>query len=708
MSMRVCVAGLVLALAGGAVAQAQQQFVISTVAGGAPPVTPAAAVSVNIGQPAFTAVDISGNLYFSALNSVFRRDSKGNVVVVAGNSRAGFSGDGGPATSAQLDDPQGLALDPAGNLYISDSGNNRVRIVTPDGTINTFAGTGSVNTFGYQGDGGPAAQAQLHLPAGLAFAAGSLYIADAGNQAVRQVASDGTITTLAGAWYAGLKGDTLTAIGALLAQPQSVAVDSSGNIYIADTGNSRIRKITTDGNINTIAGGGTITEVGVNGDGDKATNAVLTAPVGLVVDSAGNIYFSEYIGGRIRQVDSKGVINTIAGTGTAGFGGDGGAAKSAQFNGPRGIALDASGTLYIADSLNGRVRAFSGTGNVSTLAGNGGAASSGDGAAAVKAQLNFPRGVAVDGSGNLYIADTANNKVRVVSPQGVISTVAGTGSAGSGGDGGAAASAQLSSPLGVAVDAKGNLYIADTGNSRVRMVSTQGVISTVAGNGTAGLAGDGGQAASAQLNLPAAVAVDSSGALYIADYINNRVRMVSPAGVISTIAGNGIAGYTGDGGLGVNSGLSLPLGVAVDAAGNLYIADTGNNRIRLLSGGVLSTVAGTGVPAYSDDSAPASASDLAAPSTVAVDSSGNLYLADATNRVRVVTKNGRIATVAGSGVAGYSGDGAAATAATLNGPAGIAIGSAGNLYVADSLNSAVRGLAPAGAAAPKDSDTPQN
>ena len=692
MSMRACVVGLALALASGAMAQ--QQFVISTIAGGAPPATPAPAASIGIGQPAFAAADTSGNLYFSAMDSVFRRDSKGTVTIVAGNARAGFSGDGGPATSAQLDDPQGLALDPSGNLYISDAGNNRIRIVSPDGTINTFAGTGSVNVNGYAGDGGPALEAQLHRPAGLTFAKGSLYIADAANQSVRQITSDGIINAVAGAWYAGLSGDTYTAIGALLSQPQSVAVDSSGNIYIADTGNGRIRKIDTDGNIDTIAGGGAITDVGVNGDGDLATKAILTAPVGLVVDGSGNLYFSEFVGGRIRSIDTKGVINTIAGTGTAGFGGDGAAPNKAQFNGPRGMAIDSAGTLYVADSLNGRVRSFSGSGNISTIAGNGGGASSGDGAAAIQSQLSFPRGVAVDASGNTYIADTGNNKVRRISSQGIISTVAGTGAAGSSGDGGQAASAQLSSPLGVALDAKGNLYIADTGNNRVRMVSPQGVITPMAGNDIAGFSGDGGQAGGAQLNLPAAVAADASGTLYIADLGNNRIRKVTSDGVISTVAGNGIAGYTGDGDLAVKSGLNLPFGLAVDAQGNLLIADAGNNRIRLLSGGVLTTIAGTGIPAYSEDGAPATASDLAAPSAVAVGPGGSLYLADASNRIRVVAPDGRLSTVAGTGKPGYSGDGGSAMAAALNGPAGIAVGADGKLYVADSLNSAVRRLAP--------------
>jgi len=275
-------------------------------------------------------------------------------------------------------------------------------------------------------------------------------------------------------------------------------------------------------------------------------------------------------------VSGSDTITTIAGTGTAGFSGEGGQATSAQLNYPLGVAVDAQGSLYIGDQVNNRVRKVSG-GTITTVAGTGTAGYSGDGGQATSAQLSIPLGVAVDAQGSLYIADYANSRIRKVSG-GIITTVAGTGTAGYSGDGGQATSAQLKFPYSVAVDGQGSLYIADYGNQRVRKVSG-GVISTVAGTGTAGFSGDGGQATSAQVNAPVGVAVDAQGSLYIADNGNQRVRKVS-GGVTSTVAGTGTAGFSGDGGQATSAQLSGPAGVAVDAPGNLYIADEGNQRVR--------------------------------------------------------------------------------------------------------------------------------
>jgi uncharacterized protein (TIGR03437 family) len=322
----------------------------------------------------------------------------------------------------------------------------------------------------------------------------------------------------------------------------------------------------------------------------------------------------------------------------------------------------------------------------------GGGSATGDNGPAIDAQLNAPNGVAVDSSGNLYIADTGNNRVRKVS-NGIISTVAGNGTYGFGGDNGPAGSAELNAPSGVAVDSSGNLYIADTANNRIREVS-HGVISTVAGNGTQGFGGDNGPAAGAQLNQPNGVAVDSAGNLYIADLGNNRVRQVSN-GVVSTVAGNGTRGFSGDGGPATSAQLYFPEGVAVDSAGNLYIADQWNDRIRKVSNGLIGTVAGSWFNGYSGDNGPATSAGLSRPSGVAVDSAGNLYIADTNNqRIRKIS-NAIIATVAGNGTAGYGGDGGPATIAELNWPMGAAVDSAGNLYIADTTNGRIRILAPA-------------
>jgi hypothetical protein len=333
-------------------------------------------------------------------------------------------------------------------------------------------------------------------------------------------------------------------------------------------------------------------------------------------------------------------INTFAGTGTGGFSGDGGPATSAQLQNPGGVAVDASGSLYVADALNHRVRKVDGSGTITTVAGTGIGGFSGDGGQATSAELNYPYGVAIDSDGNLYIGDTYNGRVRKVDGSGTITTVAGTGAFGFSGDGGAATSAELYYPYGVAVDGSGTLYIADSGNSAVRRVDGSGTITTIAGTGTAGFSGDGGQATSAELDGPHGVVPDDSGNLYVADAGNNRVRRVDGSGTITTIAGTGTAGFSGDGGQATSADLNLTqgTGLAVDGSANLYVADTLNNRVRKIDGsGTITTVAGTGAEGFSGDGGPAASAELNYPLAVAADSSRNLYIADFWNhRVRKV------------------------------------------------------------------------
>ena len=320
------------------------------------------------------------------------------------------------------------------------------------------------------------------------------------------------------------------------------------------------------------------------GDGGAATAARLNLHYGVALDRAGNLYIADTNNRRIRKVDSSGNISTVAGTGTAGFSGDGGAATDARLNNPQGVALDGAGNLYIGDTSNHRIRKVDTAGVISTVAGSGTGGHSGDGGAATAAQLNSPRGVALDGAGNLYIADAWNNRIRKVDTAGVITTAAGTGASGDFGDGGAATAAWLRDPQVVALDGAGNLYIACRTNHRIRKVNTAGVISTVAGTGMPGFSGDDGAATSAQLSSPEGVAVDWAGNLYIGDASNNRIRKVDTAGVITTVAGTGTAGSSGDGGAAVAAQLNNPGGVALDALGNLYIADRSNRRIRKVVG----------------------------------------------------------------------------------------------------------------------------
>ena len=666
---------------------ANAQGVITTVAGSTWIFRAAGqARAAPLGYIAGVAADSTGNVYAadSSNDLVVRIAPDGTLTIVAGNGISGFSGDNGFGSSASLFFPSAVAVDAAGNVYIADTLNQRVRKVSGK-IITTLVGTGNA---GFTGEGGPAASARLNSPGGLAVdSTGNVYVADTLNDRVRRIALDGTITTVAGAGLRGFSGDNGPATRAALNTPRGLAVDKAGNLLIADWGNHRIRQVSAAGTITTLAGTGS---QGFSGDNGPATAATLNFPYSVAVDVAGAAYIADSVNQRIRKV-AGGIIYPVAGNGTRGLAGDGGPASSASFYQPQGVAVDAYGNVFVGDTFNNRVRRVAPGGTVSTVAGNGFYKFSGDGGAAIGASLNGPQGLAADSAGRFYLADLRNHRMRRVNAAGVIATVAGNGTQGYAGDNGPATAAALNSPAAVALDAIGNIYVADTGNNRVRKIDANGWITTLAGAGVAGYSGDSGPANIATLNRPGGVAADTAGNVYISDTGNHAIRRVSPAGVISTLAGNGVPGSSGDNGPAAVALLNSPGGLAVDSAGNLYVADKDNHRVRrITSGGTISTVAGSGTSGNGGDSGAATAASLNMPGAVALDSNGALLIADTFNhRVRRVA-GGIISALAGSGTAGFAGDGGPAAAAALNQPLGLAADSLGNILIADTLNDRVR------------------
>lgn len=422
-------------------------------------------------------------------------------------------------------------------------------------------------------------------------------------------------------------------------------------------------------------------------DGGPATSAALSFPQFAARDQRGNIYVTDYFGHRIRKITPAGIISTAVGNGISGFSGDGGQAKHANVSFPSGILFDTAGNLLFSDKSNNRIRKVDASGIITTIAGNGTAGYSGDGGPATAASLNAPRGMALDNAGNLYFADSNNNVVRKIDTSGIITTVAGNGTAGFSGDGGPATLAMLNQPFGVFVN-RGSLYIADYSNERVRKVDTSGTITTFAGNGSFGCTGDGGSATLASIGRPKAFVISGS-TLLISTSGCSRVRAVDlRTNVITTSVGSA-SGFDGGGNPPLVSLFEFPHGLFLDQQANLVVVDAENNRLRKVdsSSGTVITIAG----GYTGDGGPASESSLNMPQGFNFDSAGNLLIADSFNeRIRKVDTTGKITTIAGSGISGYTGDGGPATAATLSVPMAVAADQAGNVYIADQFGSALR------------------
>ncbi|MDA1096340.1 MAG: hypothetical protein O3B84_03685 [Chloroflexi bacterium] len=694
-----------------------QPGVITTVAGGGSS-DGGLATDANL-APGSLAVDASGDLFIVSGGRIRKIDASTRIITsVVGRAPDGAFGDGGQADN--LSGVGMIVMGPAGNFFVGVGGRIR-KVDRSTGVITTIAGSG-VRAF--SGDGGPAIDASLNDPFGLALdRAGNLFISDSAEHRVRMVdASTGIITTIAGDGTAGFSGDGGPAIAAGVRSPHGLALDGAGNLFVASTYGDRVRRVdASTGIITTVAGDGSHDFFG---DGGPAIARGLRYPTGIAVDGAGNLFIADSDNERIRRVDAfTGLMTTVAGHGrpglngdgghgTVGFSGDGGSATDASLNSPNGLALDATGNLFIADTANYRVRRVdASTGIITTVAGNGTPDFFGDGGPATDAVLSAPYDVAVDEAGNAFIADTGNDRIRRVdAATGVITTVAGSGARllpGNqieifSGDGGLATRAAVGRPDSIAVDAAGNLFVAQPIVRRVRRVdASTGVITTVAGNGGNRFSGDGVLAIAATLSWPTDVVLDGAGNLFIADSGDQRVRRVDAStGVITTVAGNGGRGFSGDGGLATDAALGGGLGnVALDGAGNLFIAN--NDRVRRVeaSTGIITTIAGNGTRAFCGDGNPATSASFTGPTSMVVDDAGNVFLsdhgghfdADHTPRIRRVdAATGIISTVAGNGIRGFSGDSGAATEAMLNFPSGLALDGNGNLFIADTGNGRVR------------------
>lgn len=658
-----------------------QNLTVSTLAGNAGQTsTDGSDSSARFNNPWGVVADATGsNFYVADTDShcIRKVTSAGVVTTFAGVIGVSGTNDSASGTP-HFNSPMGVAIDATGNLYVTDSGNNTIRKITSGGVVTTLAGS---PTLSGSSDGSGSA-ARFNQPEGIALTGTTLYVADTFNHTIRAVTTSGSVSTYAGT--AGTPGfANLTGTSATFNTPQGVAVDASGNVYVADTGNQLIRLIASGAVVSTFAGVTTNTGSG-NGASGSAT---FWDPVGIAV-SGSTVYVADSMNNTIRKISAGSVSTPVGSAGN--LGSADGSGSVAQFWQPQGLCVDISGNVYVADGGNGTIRKIIGT-TVSTLAGSPSVGSS-DGNAST-ARFFFPGGACIDSSGNVYVADTQNHTIRMVTSGGVASTVAGAAGV-SGSSDGPTNSARFNAPQGICRDSSGNIYVADTGNHTIRKISGT-TVSLLAGTaGTSGVADGTGSAA--QFNSPTAVAVDSSGNVYVADTGNHTIRKIT-SGVVTTLAG--IAGsYGTSDGTGANVGTNgarffAPGGVAVDAAGNVYVADTLNHTIRkITSGGVVSTIAGLGGSYGSTDNTNG-ATRFYMPEGIAVDPSGNLFVLDSGNHsLRKLTASGTnwiASTVAGtSGLAGTA-DGVGGGARFFH-PAGLGVNLSSTVAIADLGNDTIR------------------
>ena len=607
---------------------------LKTIAGGTEAGDGGVAAEASIRFLQGVATDSAGNVYFSDADDhrVRRIDRSGIVTTLAGDGIAGFSGDGGLAVRARVNTPYGLTVTPVGDLVFADLGNARVRRILRNGRIETIIG-GGVKGLLALGQFVLPREVKLVAPRNvLATANGSIYVSEFGLNRVLELRSDGTLTTVL--------------MGQLeLNSPAGLAVDSSGNVLVADSGNARVRRIRLDGRADTVVA--------------SSSTMPLERPVGIAMQADKSLLIADTRGDFLWQVDGLGKATIIP-------------------PGGRDVTVDLFGNIVTAGGT--WLRRVNRLGLIEVLIGNAFTTYRGDGGPALAARLNRPVGVAADSKGNVFFSDTGNHRVRMIGLDGVIQTVAGVGEAGFRGDGMLARQAYLDGPTYLAVDQFDNVYVSDTGNQRVRVFVPGGVIQTVAGTGRNEFSNDNLMAAEASLSLPAGLAFDAAGNLYIAERGQNRVRRCLPGGRIATVAGSGVRGVAFDGQDALLASLNGPGAIAVDAQGNLYIADQGNSAVRMVdagSGKMRTLVSG-----------------IQRPEGIAVAPGGAVFVTEARrHRVLQLDLSGSMTTVAGrTDEDGFNVDSGEAGAVTLNEPAGLALLPDGGLVVADRLNDRLRRL----------------
>ncbi|MEO5924722.1 MAG: hypothetical protein ABIR70_12935 [Bryobacteraceae bacterium] len=655
-----------------------QSYTLTTIAGADHLGDGKQATTVPLREPFGVAQDAAGNIYIADQSDhrIRRVDANGVITTIAGTGRPDYTGDGGPATAATFFSPRNLRLDGKGNLFVCDYNNGVIRkIDLTTGIITTVAGNG---TFTYNGENIPATQSGMS-PFDLAIDSdGNLYIADGFNHRVRRVnASDGKIQTVAGIGVAGYSGNNSAAITAAFNFPLGVAVDAQKNLYIADYLNNRIRKVVAaTGIVTSIAGIGI---ANITGNGGLATSATLLYPHGVLLEPNGDIL----IGGDydVRRITvSTGIIRNVAQyLADYGFAGDGGLSDKALFSSIGGISVAANGDILIADTTNYRVRRVR-SGIVNTVAGVGLV----NDVPAASAFLSAPAGLALNGTGGLLLADRLFNQIRSVAA-GRVNKVFGDGYA-------TAALTRVSKPEGIARDRSGFIYIADTQNSRILRMDPTGATNVFAGGRGYGYNGNFGQATGINLAAPLAVTVDAAGAVYIADTDNCRVRKVVD-GVLSTIAGSASCVYSGDDGPATSAGI-IPWDIALDNTGGLLIADGSHHRVRRvdLTTGIITTIAGIGTAGHTGDGGPATQAQVNDVRGITVDSAGRVYFAEyGVSMVRMI-QNGTIRTVAGTGPYVSSADSGPATAVAFD-PVRLIADTDGSIYISDEYNDKIRKLA---------------